>query len=204
MFRTQPAPTTLAHTDWQGGVEELVFAVPEPPQHAKPSGGGDCGGFLGPCFEPCCGAGPSAYADSDDEGGGEYESGDEMDDYNCLGGGILAGCLPEVRESRLACCFVCLLACLLALLLLRTPHALPHHTTRRHASYRELAQALSHVPPLHLPLPLPLHLHLHLLPCPRARTHTHNTKQHNTTPSVHVNPTAWTFHGGFLTWHAMG
>lgn len=82
----------------QDGGEELVFAVPELQhrhQHSSRFGGG---GLLG--LEACCGGGSiccGGAADSGDEGGGmDDDPGDEMDDYNCLGGGILNAILPEV------------------------------------------------------------------------------------------------------------
>lgn len=74
-----------------------MLAVPELPPKPQVTGGlceggsgGGGGGFLG----PCCGGGDS---DSDEERG--YDSEGEHEEYNCLGGGILAGCLPEVREG---------------------------------------------------------------------------------------------------------
>ncbi|CAM9996244.1 unnamed protein product, partial [Ectocarpus sp. 12 AP-2014] len=82
----------------EGGVEELVFAVPEGTKSASAytgSGGG--------IFGDCCGGGGGGggeYADSvDDEGGGGQGGmlgdSDDEEDYNCLHGGILSGCLPE-------------------------------------------------------------------------------------------------------------
>ncbi|CAN0457237.1 unnamed protein product, partial [Laminaria digitata] len=93
------------------GGEELVFAVPELQQkQTTPAGGG--GGLLG----PCCGAGGGGGGgsicgggggmggvmdgDSDEEGAMMgYDSDGEDYDYNCLGGGILAACLPEMPSE---------------------------------------------------------------------------------------------------------
>lgn len=55
------------------------------------------------CFECVCvcvlgaSAGGGGYADSDEEDRMLGDDSEGEEDYNCLGGGILAGCLPEVR-----------------------------------------------------------------------------------------------------------
>lgn len=71
-----------------------MFAVPEV-QH-KAGGGGTGTGDGGGLFGPCCGGDP----DSDEEGGIHDDDSEGEDEYNCLGGGILAGCLPEVGRER--------------------------------------------------------------------------------------------------------
>ncbi|CAN0064466.1 unnamed protein product, partial [Ectocarpus fasciculatus] len=81
----------------EGGVEELVFAVPEGTTKSASAYTGSGGGIFG----DCCGGGGGGggeYAESvyNDGGGGMLgDSDDEEDDYNCLHGGILSGCLPE-------------------------------------------------------------------------------------------------------------
>lgn len=89
---------------WQDGGEELVFAVPELQQkhhHSSGSCGGGGGGLLG--LDACCGGGNiccGGAAESDEEAGMDDDSDEEMDEYNCLGGGILNACLPEVGVVR--------------------------------------------------------------------------------------------------------
>ncbi|CAB1100600.1 unnamed protein product [Ectocarpus sp. CCAP 1310/34] len=92
-----------------GGVEELVFAVPEGTKSASAytgSGGG--------IFGDCCGGGGGGggeYADSVDDDGGGGAGGmlgdsDDEEDYNCLHGGILSGCLPEASRTCFWCCWL--------------------------------------------------------------------------------------------------
>lgn len=85
---------------FQDGGEDLVFAVPDLPPKPTPSPGPCCGGGSssgGGILGPCCGGGPAT--DSDEEAG-LLDDEDLMEDYNCLGGGILNTCLPEVDMSR--------------------------------------------------------------------------------------------------------
>lgn len=73
-----------------------MFAVPElQHRHTQSAGGGGVGLGLDACCggrSICCGG--TGPADSDDEG--MDDDVDEGEDYNCLGGGILNACLPEV------------------------------------------------------------------------------------------------------------
>lgn len=69
-------------------------------RHTASAGGG---GGLGLGLDACCGGmsiccGGPCGGDSDDEGGMDGEDMEEGEDYNCLGGGILNACLPEVSS----------------------------------------------------------------------------------------------------------
>lgn len=81
-----------------------MFAVPELQQKQHSSGcgaGSGGGGLLG--LDACCGGSNiccGGAAESDDEAGMDDDSDGEMDEYNCLGGGILNACLPEVNAVR--------------------------------------------------------------------------------------------------------
>lgn len=96
--------------DAQGGVEELVFAVPEGTTKSASAYTGSGGGIFG----DCCGGGGGGggeYADSVDDDGGGGAGGmlgdsDDEEDYNCLHGGILSGILPEASRTCCRCCWL--------------------------------------------------------------------------------------------------